>query len=1086
MRARRPHLFSDSAIDRTLTLPRVTFEYHLESLTSRKQETAFEHFCRRIAEKELCPNLRLQTGPTGGGDSKVDAETYPVAPSIAERWWIGSPSAAEERWGFAFSAKKRWKQKVKDDVASITSTGRSYARIYFITNQFVRDKDRAEEEDALSAVAGVPVHILDRSWLVEKVYANGHLEMAIDALGIVGAHADAVQRLGPLDAARLAELEQLDRHVTDPDRYAGAHYQLAQDCARSAILARGLGRPRSEVDARFLQAERFAREVDITAQRLRITYKRAWTAHWWYEDYAEFNRLYDEVESHARVANEVADVHLLQNLWMLLHPAVASNRLTAAAADIEGRRGRLVGMLRAIAGDASRPNSVLEARADLALIDLTTAAQAGQAAQIEAVWPELSSVLDAATDLPSFPLEGLFDVLSELGAAIDSEPFDALYEKLAELVRKRRSDGEAGEAYCNRAFQKLRLGKPYDAIRWFGRAEELVYTDEYQGELVKTLLGSSLALDRVGLPWAARNKALAAAERTLAVFHREGRIIGPALVTLQQLVWTELRLGRVPHVLGAMNLAAAIASALKLEGERANGYEREREDQERVLGIHFLRLPADRLPSVSRLPDGLERIGMPTAAMALLYSLAQATALRDAGYCPPDHTDESIASTFEAWRDQPAAGEIALQPNLLESGATEFCSTILGCRLVFEVPTGPVPVAVAESVLGALEAFIATSDERDLTPHREELRVTVTVSADVPGAELMRFHDGPAPRIEVSDAADGSSRTADDVRKYMDVLRDVIIHLICRATIVHDAQAWSARVAGEERAFSRALALGDTLTLNRNIFGAKPLIRVQDYIPADAREVVPAATTQKPSHPPVTAAKEMKFGWGEPPSELTDTERRKHTDRRVLSPIDIETWNRARWRAAVFLSNAHGGEPGLALAFEDAVAARAIFEAWLRRWGSEGSDATLRLAIITGITTANPAAYAVSVGPHISTAAGEEGKTFVMVSRIQRMDASTPLNLQRFLDAYAKAGAYDLAPAHLRGPSVPPQPFFDLALRRRQLTVRPAWQIDEHDPDMSALDPDDEPVVPQGVTDAPVLRALAQVRAMRGQRKRQP
>jgi hypothetical protein len=74
MRARHPDLFSDTRVDEAPHLPKVVFEYHLETLTNRKQEYEFEHFCRKLAEKELCPNLRVQTGPIGGGDSKVDSE----------------------------------------------------------------------------------------------------------------------------------------------------------------------------------------------------------------------------------------------------------------------------------------------------------------------------------------------------------------------------------------------------------------------------------------------------------------------------------------------------------------------------------------------------------------------------------------------------------------------------------------------------------------------------------------------------------------------------------------------------------------------------------------------------------------------------------------------------------------------------------------------------------------------------------------------------------------------------------------------------------------------------------------------------
>jgi hypothetical protein len=92
----------------------------LETLTRRKQEIEFEHFCRRLSEKEICPNLLPQTGSTGGGDSKVDTETYPVSDEISLRWYEGKGrEASQERWAFAFSTKKDWRSKVRSDVEKI-------------------------------------------------------------------------------------------------------------------------------------------------------------------------------------------------------------------------------------------------------------------------------------------------------------------------------------------------------------------------------------------------------------------------------------------------------------------------------------------------------------------------------------------------------------------------------------------------------------------------------------------------------------------------------------------------------------------------------------------------------------------------------------------------------------------------------------------------------------------------------------------------------------------------------------------------------------------------------------------------------
>ena len=100
-----PEQFSDSVIVKKAILNEELFKFYLDSLTSRSQEKEFEVFCRRIAEIEICPNLLPQTGPTGGGDSKVDTETYPVSELVCQNWYMGyADTAATERWAFAIIA----------------------------------------------------------------------------------------------------------------------------------------------------------------------------------------------------------------------------------------------------------------------------------------------------------------------------------------------------------------------------------------------------------------------------------------------------------------------------------------------------------------------------------------------------------------------------------------------------------------------------------------------------------------------------------------------------------------------------------------------------------------------------------------------------------------------------------------------------------------------------------------------------------------------------------------------------------------------------------------------------------------------
>jgi hypothetical protein len=176
LKSRRPGRFSDSGFEEENTIDRPFLEYHLDTLTNRSQEKDFETFCREIVKREICPNILPQTGPTGGGDSKVDSETYPVAPGLTLSWLTGNPEAASsERWAFAFSTAEQWRRKIRDDIEKIANVDRGYSKAFFISSQFIRDKVRGELEDELRSQHGLDVRILDRTWLLDRVFTSDHI-----------------------------------------------------------------------------------------------------------------------------------------------------------------------------------------------------------------------------------------------------------------------------------------------------------------------------------------------------------------------------------------------------------------------------------------------------------------------------------------------------------------------------------------------------------------------------------------------------------------------------------------------------------------------------------------------------------------------------------------------------------------------------------------------------------------------------------------------------------------------------------------------------------------------------------------------
>lgn len=1079
MRARHPDLFADTHVDDASCLPRAVFEYYLDTLTNRKQEYEFEHFCRKLAEKEICPNLRVQTGPTGGGDSKVDSETYPVAPEIAERWWIGTPSAGTERWAFAFSAKKNWKPKVKADVQSIVSTGRDYKRIYFFTNQFVSDKDRSNQEDTLAKQTGIPVHIFDRAWIVNRVYEGGHLDIAIAALGIEGATCEKRLRLGPRDTSRLAELEELDQQIADPTRYQDARYQLVEDCLRSTILARGLERPRTEIEARFAQTARLAAEVDYRQQRLRVAYNQAWTAFWWYEDYDAFNRIFDEVEQFVNGSTQANEIELLMNLWQLLTPSVAAGHISAEETRIETRSLNLIAALEAIASDPVRVNNALQARTDLALVNITLAFRQMDLERVESGWQDLSQIIDESITLGAYPIEQLYDVLAELGEFDCSSAFDELFEKIVGVMRLRRSDGEAGKAYNQRAIHKLQMEKPYDAIRLFGLAEELLAKEEYQEQLLVALIGGSYAYERAGLLWAARTKALAAVERSLSAFNEIGRLPWAAIGSMKRLVWIELQLGRIPYLLNEIALTDAVASHVNLSDAQRQPYDEERQTQEAVLGIHFLNLPTQCLQNVTRLPDALEQLGLPLARMALMFVLGQEQTLRDEGYIPVEEDADGVRRFFESWRMQPAADDIPPQPTLIDGKTSILRSTILGTEFVVEVSNDAISFWVAESLLGALEAFLATSNEELVVPYMERFTISIRTSDQLAGPPQLFFPSGKAGSAEVVHSANIEFETLSERQDYILWLQDSLVHITSRAFVITDVEKWMEVLAGHERGFSRALIFGDVLTLARNVFGEKPRLKLSDWLASDMTEYEIRNTGEPTTDKEDSAgdAREpLRWGDGPPPPEMIDISRLKHTDRHVLSPIDMPLWDSAKWRATGF-ALIPGLPPVMAVVFENGEAGQAIFRSWQERWGREDSNNDLRVAVIKGVSSEHPLEYVVSIGPNAHNMGMLAGKAFLLVSRFNRMNPASMANLDRFIEAYEKVGTYLLVPAQMDGVAFTPFP--ELAIKKRHIDLRQAWQIGENDPDIVVLRADDAPIIPAAETDPPVKRALERNRTLR-------
>lgn len=498
-----------------------------------------------------------------------------------------------------------------------------------------------------------------------------------------------------------------------------------------------------------------------------------------------------------------------------------------------------------------------------------------------------------------------------------------------------------------------------------------------------------------------------------------------------------------------------------------------------ILGLLLLKTDIFDLKDLSFLPHVLERFRLHASWTALLYALGYEDELRNENAIPPDESPEDVVAFFDKWLTQPAAGDLPAAPEFLDKQTLELRSGVLGCDLVMSVPNKDDSLFLAEAILAGTEAFLATSLDSTFIPHASRIQIRVVPSDFLDEALEFTVKMAPHTVIEVRHRKE-NIRTAETTGDFKDKLVKLISTITAHIAMPRDVSRKQLEsLIRDEAAFGCALLISGINTTTHNVLGERPKIRISDWTSEEGqKKKFPllrqrawnqgrAIDKQKGEEVPPTP------GTGDPPPEVLDVERLKHRDRKVFSLFNVHLWNMAGWNGTGFATAEDPNEPPfLVLIFEDLAVATTIFKGWHDEIGHEDSEEKLRISIITGITADNPAAYRVILGssPNRSTAA--PNSQFVMTSRINTMNPSTRANLDRFLESYKKAQRYILVPGQF-APSGIGALAPALGILKRELIVRPAWQIGDHDPDTCGIEVTDNIIIPEGITDAPVHGTIA-------------
>jgi hypothetical protein len=1046
MRGLRPEYYSDTKDRTSIILEREVLENHLATITNRNETQDFELFCRKLCERTICPNLRPATGPHGGGDSKADTETIPVAGEVSVLWYVGDESAAKERWAFAFSAKKKWTEKVRSDVAGLVQKNREYSRIHCVTSQFAPDKARANLEDELTEQYGVRITILDRSWIVKEIVENDRKDLAFDYLGI-GHEVRNMRRLGPQDYSRAFRLEALEKEIEDPTAFDGIERQRVAEALVAAKLSRSLERPRTETDGRFQRAMRLAEVHGSYRQKLEAQYAALWTAYWWFDDIALINRSYQAFEQMVLPSADARNLEFLSNILQLLFNSVMLRHLTAEECDLEARAQRAECRFREVADQPERPNNSIEMRMLLLVLALNRAVLTRNQHAISALWPQFSALLEQGKGFVEFGAIRVVGFIELAGPVAGTDPkYDRLVEEVADFMATRTSEGEGALVLLKRAKQ-LDFDRHFDIIRLAGRAARKLAKKEYADQLIEATQLLALAYRSAGLLWAARATCIFAMASISIESETESLPRVEIVPTVELWAWITLELRHLPDFLEAIQLLNGLLKALPLADESKALLTEQLKNLDLALASQVLNITAKELEQMERMPPVLGGLSMFGSQTALFYAFGYEKELRKDGSLPAEEDAAAVRELFERLASQPVS-KYATGPLIVNSASQQtYASRILGMTVEVVCQGSESSILAADAVLAASEAFFATAVEREVIPHTERVSVVI-VEDEATDKPSFTFNQNEM-RGQLSWPAGRSPASLSAADQAQHLLLEVAATIMGATCYLKNSEATLERLVEDAAAPDRINIISMTgnsyhrfLSCYVSRLSDKATMTHETFATRDGRPQIRRKNLEAPAKAPTDGD-----------STSVDLKRPLGDDHRKLairSVINIHLWDDASWKGALYGSSAPGVPPLLGLIFANEDGARKIFSGWRERFGIVDKDDEIQISIVRGISEDYPHHYVVMISSKpLDLGEFGDAENVIFASQIQRMEAESSVNLERFLASYRLAGRYELLPTILRpdGPDL----IRGLAIGKQKLAVKQANEIGPDDVEQVAL-----------------------------------
>lgn len=1062
-----PDQFSDSKIIKTASLGRDFLEFHLSKISGHSQEKDFERFCKAILEAEVCPNLLPQTGPTGGGDSKVDTETYPVSELFTESWLVGyGDNAGFERWAFAISAKADWRSKVKSDVKKIAETiadGREYKKVFFISNQLIPDKKRAEVEDELRRKYDIDIRIFGMDWLLDAVFrSETNRQIAVNTLGLSKNLLDE-KRIGEKDYKRQQELDKIETILKDLSAIKPA--EIVQHARRSIILSRELEKDEQETLNRIDRYIRLAKEYGSVIDQADAFYESAWTVFWWYPSTSRFYTYYTNLE---KIASEERTAYLFEKLctlWMNL--LSLTQREKENAIELEQHRHVIESLFEYLISDENKPNTILAARTSFQMIRLA------RGDSLDDIVNDYIDIVHKSETSLEVDVEAIANIIQHIPNYQNAKNYDQLFDLLVTRLSKEKHDSEAAKMNATRGRQLID-SDPFKALSFFSKAVLSFHNEANKDLLTRTVFLMAHLYEKLGLHWAARNYYFYIVTYCLNEYMKKGKITPFFAASANKLKWIELMQGRVVFA-SEMHIIEQMARDAYPEN-----LPEDKNNIDALLAYPIFKTPFEKLCWLGKFPKYLEEKGFPLSAVACRYEL---------GYYDKDllqaynGSTEKVDEYMTMWANQPAWDQIRYEAWYGFEKESVLYSRIMGCNFRVCSSNDMFSMEFAITLLATLECFLGTGFHNDIFSRASIFTIDVKkISQDGFSIEMDYDRNDPTyMSIRISEYNESEFQLAHEIlsRKLIEIISTIIAAILSSN---EDYQKLKELVENEF-VLARSEVFTDSLFYGYSTFGPEMFSYYNLVNRFDEEPMIRQEKKVLHKENPLYDEDEVEDGKiiYEAPSVFSHKQC-KNDDVIMTDIINIPLWDVSTWCGALYLLHPNH-LPVLSLMFRSDSGLR-IFDEWIKKYGVDDVKNAIGIRIIKGIDAEHPCWYRIGIGANSFFSSFKEHKNCVVINpcRMHTMQPKNNVNIDLFKQIQEKSSDFIIFPSIIRGGKTPEEhPEKCILKHTESLKIMYAYEVKKSDVlAVESIIATDNPLIPVGYENCELVEILEHKKSVEG------